>query len=162
MISSQQISYSQNLSSSVSCDVPLNLDYLEENAQLPEKGIVTDQTISETGLTIPSLWWAKEQFDPFAGRLINNWIAYQKEGRIDMVVNRQLWSILDYMKRYRFIHQFGTIAREYKYNLRIFNQNKRCLATYTCNFNTMPNQCQINFEPSGRTGLQIDTFTQNR
>jgi hypothetical protein len=146
---------------SSSCQIPLKLE--AENRDRPEspETIITDRTISEDGLTVPSLWWAKEQFDPFGGRLINNWIAYPNQRRIDIVVNRQLWSLLNYMERYRFVNEFGTVARDYQYNLRIFDRQNKCLVTYSCNFATNPNQCEINFEPSGRTGLQVDNLRQS-
>ena len=149
-----QVALGQTVPSSASCEAPLDLKFLQEDAQLPGRGIINDETISETGLTIPSLWWAKEQFDPFGGKLIKNWLAYQQERRIDVLVNRQLWSLLDYIKRYRFVNQMGTVAREYGYNLRIFNQQKKCLATYTCDFTTIAPQCRIDFEPSIQNGFQ--------
>jgi len=34
-------------------------------------GVITADTISQSELTIPSLWWAKEQFGGF-----DNWLAY--------------------------------------------------------------------------------------
>jgi hypothetical protein len=139
----------------VSCTTPLELDLLEAN-NTTTKNVVTNRTISEQGLTVPSLWWAKEQFDPYGGRLITNWIAYLDERRIDIVVNRQLWSLLNYMDRYRLVNKFGTVARDYQYNLRIFDRQQKCLAIYSCNFNTNPNQCNISFEPSGRTGLPVE------
>jgi hypothetical protein len=146
--------------SSISCEVPLDLGLLETNSPLTTKNVITDRTISQEALTIPSLWWAKEQFDPFGGRLITNWIAYPNERRIDLIVNRQLWSLLNYVDRYRFVNKFGTVARDYQYNLRVFDRQKKCLAIYSCNFNTSPNQCEINFEPSGRTGLQVAPPTE--
>jgi hypothetical protein len=145
-------------SSSVSCEVPLDSELLEFNNPLTSKNVITDRTISEQGLTIPSLWWAKEQFDPYGGRLITHWIAYPDDRRIDLVVNRQLWSLLNYVERYRFVNKFGTVAREYQYNLRIFDRQQKCLVTYSCNFDT--NRCAIDFEPSGRMGLQVDPSTQ--
>ncbi|MGK7876122.1 MAG: hypothetical protein AB4426_23345 [Xenococcaceae cyanobacterium] len=150
-----QLASAQISSLPVSCDSPpLDSELLKENGQIAES-VITNQTISETGITIPSLWWTKEQFDPFGGKLIDNWLAYQHERRIDIVVNRQLWSLLNYMERYRFVNKFGTVAREHNYNLRVFNQQKKCLATYTCNFSTTPHQCEIDFEPSVQNSLQI-------
>ncbi|OKH21599.1 hypothetical protein NIES593_15395 [Hydrococcus rivularis NIES-593] len=154
-----QTVWAQN-SPPISCEVPMDLELLEANSPLTTKNVVTDRTISQEALTVPSLWWAKEQFDPFGGRLITNWIAYPKERRIDLVVNRQLWSLLNYMDRYRFVNKFGTVARDYQYNLRVFDRQQKCLAIYSCNFNTNPNQCEIHFEPSGRTGLQVDPLNE--
>jgi len=39
-------------------------------------GVRTADTISQSELTIPSLWWAKEQF----GKLFDNWLAYPGDG----------------------------------------------------------------------------------
>lgn len=151
------------ISAPVSCQEPLELQLLENNATSNEKNqnIVTDRTISQDSLTVPSLWWAKEQFDPYGNRTIVNWIAYRDRQRIDLVVNRQLWSLLNYVERYRLVNKFGTTAREYGYNLRIFDRQRKCLVTYSCEFKTTPNQCQIDFEPSGRAGLQIERNNLN-
>lgn len=143
---------------SVSCEAPLDAQLL---AAKPQGNIITAKTISQEGLTIPSLWWAQEQFDPFGGRLIANWIAYPDERRIDLVVNRQLWSLLNYVERYRFVNKFGTVAREYQYNLRVFDRQNKCLVTYACNFQVTPNHCEIDFEPSGKTGLEVDNQIQS-
>ena len=104
----------------------------------------------------PSLWWAKEQFDPFAGRLIEDWKVQVNLQLIDLQVNRQLWSTLDYVNRYQFVSKFGTIARESHYNLRIVNAQNKCLAVYYCRFDTIPNQCDLQIETSERPGLRID------
>lgn len=149
---------SAQVPASISCEAPINAQLLEGK---PQENVITAKTISQEGLTIPSLWWAREQFDPFSGRAIVDWIAYPNEKRIDLVVNRQLWSLLNYVERYRFVNKFGTVAREYKYNLRVFDRQNKCLVTYTCNYQLKPNRCEINFEPSGKTGLQVDNQTQN-
>lgn len=141
----------------ISCDIPatpLELELLRDNDQLAQRGIITADTISQRSINIPSLWWAREQFDPYRGRLVINWLAYPEEKRIDLIVNRQLWSLLDYPNRYRFLNQFGTVARGYQYNLRVFNQKQQCLATYTCDFTMDTPECQIKFN-SDLDGLQL-------
>ena len=105
---------------------------------------------------MPSLWWAKEQFDPFKGRLIINWFAYPQLKQIDLFVNWQLWTILDYLQRYRLIDKIGTVAREYGYALRVFNQQKQCLATYKYNSYTNPPKWEIDFPQSDEDSLQIE------
>ncbi len=137
---------------STSCES--NLEYLNwTSEQLAQSQIVTAKTISTTGLTIPSLWWAKRQFDPFEGKLVTNWLAFPNENRIDLIVNPQLWSVLNYIQRYTFVNRFGTVAREYQYNLRVFDEQKQCLAIYSCNFSTTPDRCQIDFDLSIDNGL---------
>jgi hypothetical protein len=122
---------------------PLDLALLNKGASRND-GVITDDTISQRGLTIPSLWWAKQQF---ADKLLDNWLAYPgggtKPGRIDLVVNQQNWSLLDYLERYAFVNQFGTVARDYGYNVRVFDAQAKRLATYTCNFNTTPRLCSV-------------------
>ena len=106
--------------------------------------------------TKPSLWWATEQFDPFDGRLVENWLADSKVQQINLVVNWQLWTLLDYLGRYRFVNQFGTVARKYGYNLNIFNQKNQCLATYKYNPISKPPKWEINLEQLGQNSLQIE------
>lgn len=138
---------------------PLNYNLLQPDAKLSGLNVITSETTSPTGLTSPSLWWPKDQFDPFAGKLLTNWLAYPNEHRVDLVVNRQLWSLLDSFGRYSFVNKFGTVAREYGYNTRVFilNQPNTPLATYTCNFSTAPPLCDINFELSSQGALRSIT-----
>jgi hypothetical protein len=110
---------------------------------------VTATTIPETTLAVPSLWWARDQFTAekrYGSRLIENWIAYPAQrnspGRVDFVVNRQLWSQLDYLQRYSFIHEFGISTRSYGYNLRVFDNQANFLAAYTCDFSAAQNRLQ--------------------
>jgi hypothetical protein len=155
-----QLTLAQSISTSFSCGEPLQSELLTDNQIAKDKNIVDDQTISEQGLTVPSLWFAKEQFDPFGGKMIDNWLAYQDKQQIDLIVNSQLWTLLDYVQRYRFLNQFGTVAREYQYNLRVFNLQKECLAIYTCDFKTLPTQCKIYLERTGEDGLQLDAAVE--
>ncbi|UBF23900.1 hypothetical protein K9N68_19335 [Kovacikia minuta CCNUW1] len=106
---------------------------------------VTATTISATGLTIPSLWWARDQYaarKKYGSRLIENWIAYpvqsDRPNQVDFVVNRQLWNQLDYLQRYSFLHEFGAVVGSYGYNLRVFDNQANFLAAYTCNFSAAP------------------------
>jgi hypothetical protein len=154
-IAIQQVSVAQSRSQSFLCTIPLEYELLAEDAQPAKYGVVTADTISQTHLTIPSLWWAKEQFDIYGGRLISNWLAYPEEKRIDLIVNRQLWSFMDYVGRYRFVNELGTVARGYGYNLRVFNQQDKCLATYVYNPNSNPPKWEINFDSLLQDGLQI-------
>ena len=105
--------------------------------------VVSANTISATGLTRPSLWWADEQF---GNKLLNNWCAYPTEGQIDLIVNRQIWSLLTYLERYAFVNHFGTVARDFQYNVRVFNQQNTLLATYTCNFSATPVSCNLKLD----------------
>lgn len=106
--------------------------------------LVTANSISLTQLTIPSLWWLRDQIadeEVYGGNLLENWLAYpsggNSAGRVDLVVNRQSWSLLDYLDRYAFIHTFGKAARDYGYNVRVFDGQATLLGASTCDFSTI-------------------------
>ncbi|MEM6400516.1 MAG: hypothetical protein AAF757_09795 [Cyanobacteria bacterium P01_D01_bin.116] len=126
---------------------PLQLDLLTN----PKGNIITADTISQQQLTIPSLWWAQEQSEK---KLLENWIAYppnnSEAARVDLIVNEQIWNdILDGVERYRFVNRLGTVARTYGYNIRVFNDEKELLATYTCNLNLNTPLCNIQMNNTG-------------
>lgn len=151
-----QVSSAQPLAAPMPSLVPLEIDLLKENAPPPKSGIITVNTISQTDISTPSLWWAQEQFNEFGGKLLTNWIAYQDEKRVDLVVSRQPWTLLDYLERYRFVNRFGTAARDYKYNVRIFNDRAVLLATYTCNYSQEQSECELLiFDSLGQNGLAV-------
>jgi hypothetical protein len=138
------------------CEIPIELELLnQETIDINGQNIITADTISQEYLSIPSLWWAKQQFDLFKGKLIRNWIAYPDRNRIDLVVNRQLWSLMNYLDRYRLLNEFGTVSRSYGYNLRIVNQNEQCLATYHLNDHNNTSRWEINFYSVGENSLQL-------
>ena len=121
---------------------PLDLSAL--NPANTPAGVVTADTISQTHLTVPSLWWRQEQTDSdaaYGSKLIVNWLAYpnngNRPGRVDLVVNRQFWSLLDYLDRYAFIHAFGKAARDYGYNVRVFDGRATLLGASTCDFSAI-------------------------
>jgi hypothetical protein len=131
---------------------PLNIEYLLPDAPPPPTGIITNQTISQYGLTSPSLWLADEIY---GGKLLDSWLAYPKAenlpGRIDLVVNRQFWSLLNYLERYQFVNEFGMVAQDYGYNMRVFNPQGNFLAAYTCAENLT--SCRICLD-AGPTGVR--------
>jgi hypothetical protein len=141
-------------SSTLSEEQALDIALLSENAReldnICPTDVVTKDTICPTSLTIPSLWWADEQF---GDKLLENWLAYPHEKRVDLVVNRQIWGLMDYYQRYAFVHRMVTVVRENEetgeneYNLRVFNRQEPelCLASYTCN----ANNCQLQIRDFG-------------
>lgn len=151
VIAIPQLASTRTSSAPKPSDDPLELELLKPDTLPTRPDIITGNTLSDTGIQTPSLWWAKEQFNEVGGKLINNWIAYQNQKRVDLVVNRQAWSLLDYLGRYRFVNKFGTVARANKYDLRIFNQQGEPLATYTCNYNQNLPDCEIRI---------LDSFNQ--
>ncbi len=150
-----QLSSAQSSSIPIPSLVPLEIDLLKQN-EPPPPGIITVNNISQTDISTPSLWWAQEQFNEFGGKLLTNWIAYQDETRVDLVVSRQPWTLLDYLERYRFVNRFGAVARDYKYNVRIFNDQAVLLATYTCNYSQENPNCELLiFDSLGQNGLAV-------
>ena len=106
--------------------------------------------------TQSSFWWAALQFDPFNGNLVQDWLMYPQKQQVNLVVNWRLWTLLDYFGRYRFVNQFGTVARKHGYNLNIFNQEDRCLASYKYNASSVPPKWELNLEKFGRDSLPIE------
>ncbi|MCM0593232.1 MAG: hypothetical protein HEQ35_00240 [Gloeotrichia echinulata IR180] len=129
--------------------VPVELDLLNK----PKNSVITANTIHPDKLTIPSLWFAKKNSE---GKLLDNWIAYpasdKEPARVDLIVNQQIWTLLDYLERYDFVNRLGTAARNNNYNLRVFNYQKEFLAAYTCNFNTSPAFCTIEMNAQNKLG----------
>ncbi len=124
-----------------------DLTPLDVKALQPDRApayVVTATRISLTQLSIPSLWWLQEQLaneETYGGNLLENWLAYpnsgSQPGRVDLVVNRQSWSLLDYLDRYAFIHAFGEAGRDYGYNVRVFDGQAALLGASTCDFSTV-------------------------
>ncbi|BAU05575.1 hypothetical protein NIES592_16970 [Fischerella major NIES-592] len=131
-------------------DAPLELDLLTN----PRGSIITANIIDQGKLSVPSLWWIKEISE---NKLLDNWIAYpftnHQTARVDVIVNQQIWSLLDYLERYDFVNNLGDIARSYGYNIRVFNYQKESLASYTCNFDTNPLSCKIKINSQNNFGL---------
>ncbi len=100
-----------------------------------DRAIVAANTVSQSDLTIPSLWWAQKQF---GGALLNYWVAYSgTDGaprRIDLLVDQQVWNGTSYIDRYAFITQMGETAKDFSYNLRVFTWRGDLLGAYVCDF----------------------------
>ncbi|MFB2769061.1 hypothetical protein ACE1AT_07160 [Pelatocladus sp. BLCC-F211] len=131
-------------------NAPLELDLLTN----PQGSGITANTIDQGQLSVPSLWWIKETSE---NKLLDNWIAYpfnnHQPARVDVIVNQQIWSLLDYLERYDFVNALGDIARTYGYNIRIFNYQQERLASYTCNFKINPSLCRIEINSQSNFGL---------
>ncbi len=78
-------------------------------------------------------------------------------GRVDFVVNRQVWSLLDYLQRYGFIHEFGTVASSYGYNIRIFDSQANLLAAYTCDFSPLQSSSLQRYSPPEPSTAPVDS-----
>jgi hypothetical protein len=130
---------------------PLELELLTKL----KGNVVTANTINQSELTVPSLWWAKDNSE---NKLLDNWIAYPASGgesaRVDLIVNHQIWSLLDYLERYNFVNRLGYTARNYGYNIRVFNYQQELLGTYTCSFASSQASCRINMNAQNRFGMR--------
>lgn len=88
--------------------------------------VAASSILSLTEISQPSLIWIEDQLGSRYGsdRLVQQWQAYQTADGfqyVDVVVNESIWDLLSYFERYGFILQFGTSAKSYGYNLRVFH-----------------------------------------
>ena len=128
---------------------PFQLELLREEAgaagnlageeEVETAQVITANDVNQAQLTIPSLWYTRDQIaEQFNPLLVENWLAYPDAAasvrRVDIVVNAQPWSLLDYMERYTVLNQFGTAAQDYLYSVRIFNTERDFLGAYFCKF----------------------------
>ena len=113
---------------------------------------------SKADIPQASIWWAAEQFDPFGGNLIQDWLTYPQKQQINLTVDWQLWTTLDYFGRYRFVNQFGTVVRKHGYSLNIFSQKEQCLATYKYNSVSKPPKWELHLEKLGRDSLEVENI----
>ena len=130
----------------------------------------------DPALAQPSLWLNRDLFASrakFSSKLFENWLVCPStnsdRGRIDLVVNSQLWGLLDYFERYELLQQFGNGSdqpdQRFKsgYNLRVFTrqvqiqgQSQKPLATYTCLTSERSPQVQSSqAKPSRNCSIQI-------
>lgn len=122
---------------------PLQVDLLQQGMCAPGVSGISDSSVSQTDLTQPSLWWIEDQIeaqDKYGRKLIDRWLACKagaSSNRVDVLVNPQLWSLLDFFDRYEFVNRFGMVTTGYGYNLRVFNRQGTMLAAYTCRFNDL-------------------------
>jgi hypothetical protein len=155
-ISRDQPLQAQGLLDSSVCDLPalsLPLTSSEKNLTAKPKPsqIASDQAVNY------QLWWLKDQLEQLEKGLLVSWLVDAPSQRLDIIVDRQLWSQLNYLQRYRFVYHLGNVAREKHYNLRIFNQQNKCLVTYHCHFEQAPATCTMTFESPVESRFQIYT-----
>lgn len=123
-------------------DTPFNPDMLQQGMCSPTAAGITNTNIQQAELTEPSLWWIRDQLaaqNKYGDRLVDGWLACAGTAgpnRVDVLVNAQLWSLLDFFDRYEFIQKFGTATTGYGYNLRVFDPQGSMLAAYTCSFDS--------------------------
>ncbi|WP_293313947.1 MULTISPECIES: hypothetical protein [unclassified Microcoleus] len=105
--------------------------------------------LSQAEKSTPSLWLAQKQF---GGKLLDRWFVDRSNTWVIIIVNRQLWSLLDYMERYQFVNRFGAASSEYGYNLRVCNRQGTALAVYACKGDRL--NCRIDLESLSNPGLR--------
>jgi hypothetical protein len=120
--------------------------------------IVSSQTPSQAGLTLPSLWWITQQFGQ---EMVEQWWAYpgvdHGVGRVDLRVRSDAWSRASFIDRYAFVNHIGLVASDYGYNLLVFDRRQNILSAYLCRFPretaTLPPSpaCQIWMNPNFST-----------
>lgn len=121
---------------------PFQPEMFQQGMCTPTTQGITNTTINQAELTEPSLWLVRDQIaaqDKFGRRLVDGWLVCSGEAeanRVDVVVNAQLWSLLDYFDRYEFLNRFGRVTAGYGYNLRVFDPEGQMFAAYTCNFSS--------------------------
>lgn len=133
----------------------IDLTTLKSTETNTDPDIVTADTASPQGMTLPSLWWPNEQF---ASKLVTNWIANRRQKQIYLLVGTKSWHVLDYIDRYRTIDRFGRIAQSYGYNLKICDSQKIALARYTCDLaaaQNTPNTCQVWLNSNDQNGMSV-------
>jgi hypothetical protein len=146
----------------------IDLAALKSSEPGTNPNIVTADTASPQGMTLPSLWWPNEQFA--SKKLVTNWIANRAQKQIYLLVGTQSWHLLDYIDRYRTIDRFGRVAQSYGYNLKICDSQKIALARYTCDLSLAPSptqaaatagntptNCQIWLNSNDQNGMSVQT-----
>ncbi len=101
--------------------------------------------LSQTQLSIPSLWLAIELF---GGNILEHWYVYENTNWIVLLINKASWLSMNYLDKYEFVHQFGTAAGKYRYNIQFCHpsQNKP-LAIYFCDYTNDIADCFIDLDP---------------
>lgn len=113
--------------------LPAELQTLLENR--PQGPIVTANTPSQKGFTVPSLWWTNQQFGE---KLVVDWQVYGVgqvgNQQINVIVRPELWTRYSYYERYAFVLKFGTDASNFGYQLMVLDSQDFLLGAYTCDF----------------------------
>ncbi len=113
--------------------VPPTLQRLLQGPRQPTSSL--NPRPSQTGLSIPSLWWIDQQFGQ---KTVLDWIVYPNSIRQDQQVHvylrSNLWARFSYLERYAFVTHFGHLTRTYGYQLVMLESTGLPLASYICDF----------------------------
>ncbi len=103
--------------------------------------VVLSEEPSAVGLTVPSLWWAVQQF---GGTAVQRWQAYPAEvgvgGRVDVFISPPTWGRMSYLQRFALVNQLGNSSRSFGYNLILRDRRDVIYGAYTCNFEAVKAQ----------------------
>ncbi|MEM9137324.1 MAG: hypothetical protein AAGB01_08250 [Cyanobacteria bacterium P01_F01_bin.42] len=95
----------------------------------------TSQQPSQSGVTLPSLWWVDRQF---GNKLVIDWFAYDSEilqnQQVQIFIRSNLWTRFSYLERYSFVTHFGALTRTYGYQMLVLDTSGNPLASYLCDF----------------------------
>jgi hypothetical protein len=144
------------------CRPPLALDIVEPNLSKGQN----DRTILQERLSLPSLWWTRDQYAArlsLGKKLIGSWLICPKTNNapqhVQMLLNAQIWSLLEYFDRYEFLHQFGTVTSTKGYDLWIYSDETPVLAAYVCDYQAvstkLPCKLELNASFSGKRGDEV-------
>ncbi|MFN4279209.1 hypothetical protein [Thermosynechococcus sp.] len=112
-----------------------------------EKQVVVSEQPSAVGLTVPSLWWAVQQF---GNEVVQRWQAFPAMtapgGRVEAFVSSSAWGRLPYLRRFALINQLGNASRSFGYQLILRDRAARpsgngrpvIYGAYTCQFDAVP------------------------
>jgi hypothetical protein len=131
------------------CEVDLSL--LKSSGSAISANVVTADTISIAKMTVPSLWWSREQSP---SKLIKNWIADRTHKQVYLIVNLSYWNILDYVDRYAVIGRFGRVSRDYGYSLKLCSDRRILLGEYRCDRVPNSSSCRILLNGAGQPALK--------
>lgn len=141
---------------------PLEPSLFESGAPAIPPDVVTPDRVSQTGLTPPSLWWTQDQF---GNNLLSYWLAYPgTDGtprRVDLLVDQEVWSTYNYVGRYAFINHFGTAAKTFGYNVRVFNLQGDLLGAQICQFGAVADASVANADAANPDTANPDIASSN-
>lgn len=124
----------------------------EQDARWP---IVTEEDADPQTMTIPSLWWRRDQlpgrwlsplpgqrFIQFDGyRLVTEWRAFRSGSTgahmVDIQVDPQYWERLGGIQQYAILNQLGTGGASYGYQVRVYNAIN-LVGIHACDFSAVP------------------------
>ncbi|NJM46856.1 MAG: hypothetical protein HC860_12460 [Alkalinema sp. RU_4_3] len=144
------------------CQTPLTTDIVEPDLPTGQN----DRTILQDRLSLPSLWWTRDQYVarlPLGKKLISSWLICPKTANapqhVQMVLNAQIWSLLEYFDRYEFLNQFGTVTSNNGHDLWIYSDETPVVAAYVCDYQAvstkLPCKLELNASFSGKRGDEV-------